>query len=445
MSPICDSIYDTLVIKNTQSPYSRLKMILFRVLVVTLLSFSTNCSSIVPAGDTILAPTPIVVTIRQNQELSYLKSKDMKENVPVFICSSRNLSPHPDSVHPFGNQRSGEFVPYLAVADVSLGAGLSSEQILYETFNSVRRKQTRVKVEKVTMFESPKITPSSSFEQKRSEFMKSKWLGAIRSKLNKSKRKTVTVFVHGYNTHLVSNTELLAELYHYAGREGAVINYEWPSAGKLLGYFQDKGNAEFSTRLFRSFISRLAQMTGAEKIRIIAHSAGNPIVVNALKDLRLLEKDLTASELHQKYKIAQVILAAPDMDAMRFMNAVFDRFNEMSPNVSVYAYPKDRALIISSKLFGFSSLGNAIGKFSGWEKESLKRASNIQLIDVSFPQGMFGSMLGHGYFHRDPWVSSDILTSAKFPNPTQRGLMKSKNGLFWEFPQNYPQKLKEIK
>jgi len=369
----------------------------------------------------------------------------MKEHVPVFICSSRNLSPHPDSVHPFGNKRSGEFVPYLALAEVSVGAGLSSEQILYETFNSVKRKKSRVKVEKVTMFESPKITPTSSDDEKRSEFRKNKWLAAIRNQLKQSDRKTVTVFVHGYNTHLVSNTELLGELYHYAGREGAVINYEWPSAGKLLGYFQDKGNAEFSTRLFRSFISRLAQSTGAERVRIIAHSAGNPIVVNALKDIRLIEKDLTASQLHKKYKISQVILAAPDMDAMRFMNAVFDRFNEMTPSVSVYAYPKDRALIISSKLFGFSRLGNAIGKFSGWERESLKRASNIQLIDVSVPQGFYGSMLGHGYFHRDPWVSSDLLTSAKISDPSKRGLVKSKGGLFWEFPQNYPERLRMIR
>ncbi len=395
------------------------------------------------AGETVLAPTPIVVTIRQNKELADLKSKNLKETVPVFICSSRNLSDHPDKVHPFGTKRSGEFVPYLAVAEVSLGAGLSSEQILYETFNPVKRKKTRVKVEEVRMFESPKVTPFSSNAEKKKEFIKNKWLKEIRSELKQSKRKTVTVFVHGYNTHLVSNTELLAELYHYAGRDGAVINYEWPSAGKLLGYFQDKGNAEFSTRLFRSFISRLAQMTGAEKVRIIAHSAGNPIVVNALKDLRLIEKDLTASQLHSKYKIGQIILAAPDMDAMRFMNAVFDRFNEMTPNVSVYAYPKDRALIISSKLFGFSRLGNAIGKFSGWERESLRRASNIQLIDVSVPQKMFGSILGHGYFHRDPWVSSDILTSSRISDPSRRGLVKSKDNLFWEFPQNYPQRLRE--
>lgn len=409
------------------------------------LCFSTSCSNpIVKAGNTILAPTPVVVTIRKNKELLDLKSKDLKDTVPVFICSSRNLVDHPDKVHPFGNERSGEFVPYLALAQVSLGAGLSSDQILYETFNPVKRKKTRVKLESVKMFGSPKITPFSTDEEKKSEFVKNEWLAAIRSELKQSKRKTVTVFVHGYNSHLVSNTELLAELYHYSGREGAVINYEWPSAGKLLGYFQDKGNAEFSTRLFRSFISRLAQMTGAEKIKIIAHSAGNPIVVNALKDLRLIEKDLTADELHRKYKIAQVILAAPDMDAMRFMNAVFDRFNEMTPSVSVYAYPKDRALIISSKLFGFSRLGNAIGKFSGWERESLKRASNIQLIDVSVPQSMYGSGLGHGYFHRDPWVSSDILTSASISNPSKRGLVKSKDGLFWEFSKDYPERLKKF-
>lgn len=277
------------------------------------------------------------------------------------------------------------------------------------------------------------------------EFSENRWLKSIAREIRKSRRKDLTIFVHGYNTHLVENTELLGEMYHFSGREGVVINYEWPSAGRLLGYFQDKGNAEHSTRLFRSFISRIGQMSGAKNVRIIAHSAGNPIVVNALKDLRLLNERLTPEQLFAKFRIQQVILAAPDMDSMRFMNAVFDRFFEMSKSVSVYAYPKDRALLISGKLFGTNRLGAVIGKFTDWEIEALKQARNLQMIDVTVPQQKYGSLLGHGYFHRDPWVSSDILMSGNYPEAASRGLVKSKNSVFWEFPDDYSERLKNLR
>jgi len=362
----------------------------------------------------------------------------------VFICSSRNFDPNADRVDPFGNKRSDELVPYLAMARVSIGNNTTPDVVLSETKNVVKRKKTRVKMESVKMFQSPKLTPFSSNEEKRREFGNNEWLKRLGAEMKRSKRKELTVFVHGYNTSLVENTELLGEMYHYAGRQGAVVNYEWPSAGKLLGYFKDKGNAEHSTRLFRSFVSRIGQMTGAESVRIIAHSAGNPIVVNALKELRLINKELTHEELLEKYKIRQVVLAAPDMDSMRFMNAVFDRFFEMAANVTVYAYPKDKALAVSGKLFGTNRVGSALDKMTNWEKEALKLAKNLQMVDVTVPQSQYGSLLGHGYFHRDPWVSSDILLGSNIYRAADRGLVKSEEGVFWEFTKDYPERIKSL-
>ena len=414
------------------------------LIALSLLGINSCSAPFATPGMTVLAPTPLSLVYGKNSSVGDLKEKDLKKTVPVFICSSRNLEPHGDKVDPFGNKRSEKLVPYLALAQVSIGRNTSPGVVLSETLNLTEKNKTRVKVESFEMFESPNVTPFSSLEDKKREFAKNKWLKTIAQEMKKSKRKELTIFVHGYNTHLVENTELLGELYHYAGRQGVVINYEWPSSGKLLGYFQDKGNAEHSMRMFRSFISRIALVSGAKDVRIIAHSAGNPIVVNALKDLRLLNRKLTPRELFEKFRIRQVILAAPDMDSMRFMNAVFDRFFEMSKTVSVYAYPKDRALLISGKLFGTSRLGNAIGKFTEWEKAALKQAKNLQMIDVTVPQKKYGSLLGHGYFHRDPWVSSDILMSGIRPNAADRGLIKSKNSVFWEFAADYPERLKSL-
>lgn len=434
-----------LVKAKLNSPLSRVFRNYVQWLIFVFACFSISCSSVQKSGETVLAPTPEVLTVQEIEIVRDLKRKNLKQSFPVFICSSRNLLDHQRGVNPFGNKRSHTFVPYLAVANVSLGQGVTEQQVRYESVSKVKRKQSRMKVESLKMYASPVIDPSSTDAEKKRELRNNKWLGEIRTHLNDSKRKNITVFVHGYNTHLVENTELLGELYHYGGRNGVVINYEWPSAGKLLGYFQDKGNAEYSSRLFRSFVSRLAATTGAENIRVIAHSAGTPIVVSALKELRLINQKLTKSELHKKYKISQVILAAPDMDAMRFMNAVFDDFADITPSVSVYSSSKDRALRVSSKLFGVKRLGNAIDHFAGWEKKSLVRSESIRLIDVSVAHSIFGSLLGHSYFHRDPWVSSDILLSMQEKNPLKRGLVKEEGALFYSFPKDYTERLGRLK
>ena len=416
----------------------------FCALVLTLFAGVSCSSPFATPGRTVLAPTPLSIAYGKHAEHSNLNEAELRKSVPVFICSSRNLEPHDDRVDPFGNKRSDELVPYLAMAEVSIGKNTTPDVVLAETRNVVKRKKTKVKMESITMFESPNLTPFSSSEEKKREFASNAWLKRMAVEMKRSKRKELTVFVHGYNTSLVENTELLGEMYHYAGRQGAVVNYEWPSAGKLLGYFKDKGNAEHSTRMFRSFVSRVGQMTGAESVRIIAHSAGNPIVVNALKELRLINKDLSPEQLLEKYKITQVVLAAPDMDSMRFMNAVFDRFFEMATNVTVYVYPKDKALAISGKLFGTNRVGSALGKLTDWEKAALKQATNLQMVDVTVPQSQYGSLLGHGYFHRDPWVSSDILLGGNTPNAVERGLVKSVDGLFWEFTEDYPERLEAL-
>jgi len=275
-----------------------IKLLSYAGLAALHLLFINSCSPFARPGQTVLAPTPLAIALGlDGNGVISLRNKDLSQSIPVFICSSRNLDPHGDRVDPFGNMRSEKLVPYLAIAQVSVGRNRSREVILKETLTEVHKKKTRVKVESFEMFDSPNVTPFSSSADKKREFGKNKWLKRIAQELRQSKRKELTIFVHGYNTELVKNTELMGELYHYGGRQGVVINYEWPSAGKLIGYFQDKGNAEHSARMFRSFLGRIAPITGAKNIRIIAHSAGNLIVVNALKDLRLLNDKLTPSSL----------------------------------------------------------------------------------------------------------------------------------------------------
>ncbi len=404
-----------------------------------------GCVAAPKPGTTKMAPTPVGVIEKVAQPVNYLRRTNLNSEVPVFIVSSRNLNDKLiRGVDPFGNARNDEPVPHLAIADVQVGEGLSSEQIYRESTTEVKKKKTRLKLREVTITDPLTDVDPWATGNEGQRHSSHQWMQAIRKQLDQSRDRQITIFVHGFNTHLITNTEQAADLYHYMGRTGAMINFEWPSEGKLLGYIADKGNAQQSTRLFRSMIASLAEATDASRILILAHSAGNPIVVNAMRELRLIESDLTAKQLTDKYKIDRVVLAAPDMDVMEFFNGVFDRFYELANGVAVYASPDDKALRVSSFLFADTRLGRSIGQLKPWEEQVLDVADGIEMINVSQPERIYRIGTGHSYFHRDPWVSSDIGLFLYELDTEQRGLVKDEGDVFWKFPKDYRERLRSL-
>jgi len=364
------------------------------------------------------------------------------EPIPVFVMSGRNVEDLNRKPDPFGNDRA--HIPSLGIAYITVGADLTPEQLHAETISDKKRKKARVVFDRVELSEAPIKLDPWHVKDNVVRFQDNPWVQAVKEQLDHSGGRNVTIFVHGYNANFIDNTLIAGEIFHYLGRKGAMISFEWPSESRLLGYIQDKGNATYSTRHFRALISNIAKECNVDSITIIGHSAGTPIVVNALRELRLLEFDLPADQLQAKYAIGRVVLAAPDMDLMAFTNAVQDRFHELTTGVAVYASPKDRALGLSEKLYGNSRLGRAVGKIKPFERKLLQSVPKIELVDASVAESEFGSALGHSYFFRDPWVSSDIGSFILGRSPAARGLIKE-NGdeVFWEFPQDYPQQLKQ--
>ena len=392
-----------------------------------------------------LMPTPIALTLGIPQPggnfNSCCESGDTK--LPIFIVSGRDVEDASDPINPFGDSRSD--IPTLGVAFVQVGAGLSPEELLAETITEKKRKRAKVSYDRIEL--SPVPLPADAWRVKDSEvrYYNNPWVRAVKAQMNRTNSQTATIFVHGYNTDYIDNTLLAGEIYHYMGRRGAMMSFEWPSESKLLGYLPDKANANFSTHQFRSLISNIAKECRIDSITIIAHSAGSPIVVNALRELRLLDFDLTAAQVQDKYRVSRVVLAAPDMDLMAFTNAVKDRFYEMTRGVAVYASPKDRALKAAEKLNDSSRLGRAVDELSDQEKSFFSQYTTIELVDASIAEQQFKDFIGHSYFERDPWVSSDIGSFLLGRTPLERGLTKTTpQSVFWEFPENYPDRLVEL-
>ncbi len=390
-----------------------------------------------------LMPTPLGLTAGLGYPGSDAAFQDQgSREVPVFVLSGRAVDPAKQGPNPFSNERSR--IPALGIAYVKIGEGLTAQELREETITEREKKKAYVEFSRIDI--SPPLTHVEPWLVCDDEVrhQDNPWVQSIRQKLDESDWRHVMVFVHGYNTEFIDNTLLAAEMYHYLGRQGAMISFEWPSHAHLLGYMADKGNASYSTRHFRALVSNLAKECDADSITIIAHSAGSPIVVNALREIRLLEFDLTPEEVQQKYRVHRVVLAAPDMDTMAFINAIHDRFYEVAGRVAVYASPTDKALGMSEWLYGSHRLGKSVGKLQPWEGQVLNEVPQVEMVDASVAESSYASFLGHGYFHRDPWVSSDIGAFILGRAPDRRGLVRDASGVFWRFPKDFPDQLRRI-
>ena len=92
----------------------------------------------------------------------------------------------------------------------------------------------------------------------------------VNSKLEKSKKKDIFIYVHGYKVVFENPLLVAAELWHFLGYEGVFIAYSWPSTPKTLAYFSDLETTTLSATNLRLLLEYLARDTDAEKIHIIA-------------------------------------------------------------------------------------------------------------------------------------------------------------------------------
>ena len=364
-------------------------------------------------------------------------------NWPIFVISGRDVEDATNIIDPFGDERSS--VPTLGVAYVKVGAGLSPTELLAETTTERKHKRAKVSYDRFEMNRTPLPKQAWQVRDDVVRYQDNSWVQAVKAQMARTGSQTVTIYVHGYNTDFIENTLLAGEIYHYTGRKGAMMSFEWPSEARLLGYIPDKANANFSTHQFRALIANIAKECQIDTITIIAHSAGAPIVVDALRELRLLEFDMSTEQVRNKYGVGRVVLAAPDMDVMAFTNAIYDRFYELATGVAVYASTKDRALKLAEKLNGNLRLGRAVGELDEREQAIFNSVPKIEMIDASVAEQQLRNFVGHNYFERDPWVSSDIGSFLLGRSPVERGLTKTPNApVFWQFGDDYPDRLKQL-
>src|SRR5690606_36940194 len=115
------------------------------------------------------------------------------------------------------------------------------------------------------------------------------------------------VFVHGYRTPFDGSVYRTAQIVHDSGYTGTPVLFSWASSGRTVDYIYDNNSATVARDGLEKTL-RTLRAAGASRIDIVAHSMGNWLTMEALRQFALTsDRDIGNS-------LGDVILASPDID-----------------------------------------------------------------------------------------------------------------------------------
>jgi len=165
---------------------------------------------------------------------------------------------------------------------------------------------------------------------------------ALRRQLTNSQyfKDHALVFLHGYNVAFDAALYRTAQIAYDLQFDGVPFLYSWPSGGGLGSYLYDRESAKQAEPFLQEFLELLMRESKARKISIIAHSLGNQLLLEVLKEIRAHKPQL---------KVSQVILAAPDIDRDVFQT-IAGRIRGIGDRITLYASANDIAMKASGAL-----------------------------------------------------------------------------------------------
>ena len=270
---------------------------------------------------------------------------------------------------------------------------------------------------------------------------------AIDMQLAVAQDKEIMVYVHGTKVDFLNSLVITTEVDHFAGRDFVGIAFAWPSHQNILNYLlgQDVVRAKDSSQALRALLEFLAAHTTAKHINLLSYSAGGRVASKALCELRSAYPTLSRDDLRQTFRLGAVIFAAADVPIETFHQRL-PAISDLSQQVVVTVSDHDPALLAAENYMGG---GTRIGVESAglWELELIESqgVANFEVVDLSLRQeGRGFDIIGHHYWYRHPWASSDIILLLRTNAPPyRRGLSPAElEGVFYMSPE-YPQKVRE--
>ena len=180
--------------------------------------------------------------------------------------------------------------------------------------------------------------------------------------------------MHGYNNRFSDAVFRAAQLVHDSDAEVTPILFTWPSRGSLLAYGYDRESANLSRDAFEHLLDLLVRDPSVSEVDILAHSMGNWLVVETLRQMAIRDRRIPA-------KIDDVMLAAPDVDVDVFRSDIAD-MGETHPQFTLFASRDDKALAVSGWIWGSDARLGAIDPKAEPYRSELA-AEHVNVFDLT--------------------------------------------------------------
>lgn len=122
------------------------------------------------------------------------------------------------------------------------------------------------------------------------------------------------------------------------------VLFTWPSRGSVWAYGYDLESTNYSRNALETLLRTLARNSSVGEITILAHSMGNLLTLEALRQMAIRDRRVAV-------KICNVILAAPDVDFDVF-NTQIAEMGALRPHFTLFVSRDDRALQVSRRIWG---------------------------------------------------------------------------------------------
>ena len=196
------------------------------------------------------------------------------------------------------------------------------------------------------------------------------------ARVRRTPGRRVLIFVHGFNTRFEEAVYRFAQIVYDARVNVAPVLFTWPSGGRVTDYVYDRDSAVYSRDALEVVLQALVKDPNVDSISILAHSMGNYIAVESLRQMSIRNRGLSP-------KIRDVMLASPDIDVDVFRRQIAEIDAGPRPaQFTLFLARDDRALGLSSFLARDSTrLGSLDPNKEPYR--SILEQGRVQVVDLT--------------------------------------------------------------
>ena len=255
--------------------------------------------------------------------------------VPVFFGTDRSRRDQAKRIG-YGTDRGHK---------LEVGRALVTVPKAHQVPNVERPWALRIPYTSIVVYQQDEDPKKHFTIQELKALSKEELLALIRDRLRASRsfQDQALVFIHGYNNGFDDALFRTAQIAYDLKYDGAPFLYSWPSGAGIAGYPYDRESAQQAEPFFQQFLLMVLKETGAKNVSIIAHSMGNQLLLQVLRNLDRNNPEVA--------RINQIILAAPDVDRDSF-KFLATQIRDVGHGTTMYASSNDVALGISRRFAG---------------------------------------------------------------------------------------------